>query len=361
MLHHQDLDHSDEDVQEIQLKGDGLVDGITAHDTSLGETSVVQNLLDVVESETTEDGETTIQPDALGKGNGSDGGGGEDERSEAGDGDNGSTGEERATDVEVLLLLSSGTDERQTAHHGNGVETSAGDERTGDEGEQRGDEGGLGDVEGGPHGVLGDIAVKGLVFLQNHGFHELDLLVRADGSSGNHGTKAERKTTNADNPRVGHHNSVNEASLNHLPSRQTNDTNSKTRMQKGVVQVFPLIDGHAAILPRLPVEHHVDRNERTAKDGAADEHPSHIALAARDRLLARRLLTIRALASAAAHECISSRRRRRRDSRCEEPGARLGRGGSAVQASRSRSERRLCELREPLREARGTLADREGK
>lgn len=356
MLHHQDLDHSDEDVQEVQLEGNGLVDGVTAHDTSLGETGVVQNLLDVVESEATKDGEATVQPDALGKGNGSDGGSGEDERSEAGDGDDGSTGEERASDVEVLLLLGSGADERQAAHHGNGVETSAGDERAGDEGEQRGDKGGLGDVEGGPHGVLGDIAVKELVFLQGHEFCELNLLVRADGSSGNHGTKAERKTTNADNPRVGHHNSVNEARLHHLPRCQANDANTQTRMQKGVVQVLPLIDGHAAILSRLPIEHHVDRHERTAKDGAPDEHPSHIALAAHDRLLARRLLTIRTLAGAAAHKRISSRRRR--DSRCEEPGARLGRG---VQASRSRSERRLCELRHPLREARGTLADREGK
>lgn len=160
LLHHQDLDHADKDVEEVELEGDALVDGIPAHHTSLGEAGVVQNLLDVVEGEATENGETTVQPQALSEGEGSDGGGGDDERGETRGSDDGGTSQKRATNVEVLLLLSSGTDDRDTTHHGDSVETSTGDEGTRNEGEERGDKGGLGGVEGGPESVLGDIAAN---------------------------------------------------------------------------------------------------------------------------------------------------------------------------------------------------------
>ena len=100
------------------------------------------------------------------------------------------------------------------------------------------------------------------------------LLVRADRSSSNHGSEAESETTNTNNPRVGNHNSVNEASLNHLSSRQSNDTNSETSVQEGVVQVFALVDGHAAVLTSLPVEDSIDGDKGTTKDGTSNQKSS---------------------------------------------------------------------------------------
>lgn len=159
LLHHQDLNHSDKDVEEVELKRDGLVDRITLNHTSLSETGVVEHLLDVVQSEATKDSQTTIQPDTLGEGKSADGSGGDDQGSEARDSNDGGTSQKRTTNVEVLLLLSSGTHDGQSAHHGNSVETSAGEQRHGDKGKQRSDKSGLSSVEGGPESVLGDVAV----------------------------------------------------------------------------------------------------------------------------------------------------------------------------------------------------------
>jgi hypothetical protein len=163
LLHHQDLHHADEDVKEVKLERDTLVDGVTAHDTSLGETGVVQNLLDIVEGEATEDGKTTVEPDALSESESSESSGGKDQRGKTRGGNNCSTSQERTTNVEVLLLLSSGTDKSKTTHHGDGVETSTAQDSRRNEGEERGDKSGLGGVEGGPESVLGDIAINLLV------------------------------------------------------------------------------------------------------------------------------------------------------------------------------------------------------
>lgn len=158
MLHHQDLNHADEDVEEVKLKRDTLVDGVSADDTSLGETSVVEDLLDIVQSEPTKHSKTTIQPDALSEGKGSDSGGGDDERGETRSSDDGGTSQQRTTNVEVLLLLSSGTDNGKTTHHGDGVETGTSKKSGRNEGEERSDKSSLGGVESGPEGVLGDVA-----------------------------------------------------------------------------------------------------------------------------------------------------------------------------------------------------------
>lgn len=158
MLHHQNLDHSDEDVEEVQLKRDALVDGVLLDDAALSETGVVKNLLDVVQSEATKDGETTVQPDVLSKGEGTGSGGGNDERSETRDGDDSSTGQQRSTNVEVLLLLGSSTNEGDGTHHGNSVETGTGDQSTRGECDQGSDEGSLSGVEGSPESVLGNVA-----------------------------------------------------------------------------------------------------------------------------------------------------------------------------------------------------------
>ena len=137
----------------------------------LGEAGVVQDLLDVVEGEAAKDGQTTVQPDVLSEGECADRGGGDDEGSEAGGGDDGGTGEEGTADVEVLLLLSSGTDHGESAHHGDSVETGAAEERGRNEGEEGSDKGSLGGVESCPHGVLGDVAVVTKVSIRILPYH----------------------------------------------------------------------------------------------------------------------------------------------------------------------------------------------
>lgn len=159
LLQHADLDHADEDVEEVELQRDGLIDRIALHDASLRKTSMVQHLLHVIEREAAKDGQSTIQPDLLRVGQGAGGGRGDDERGEAGGGDDGGTGEEGTADVEVLLLLGRGAHDGEGAHHGDGVEAGAGEDGGRAEGEEGGDKGGLGGVEGCPHGVLGNIAV----------------------------------------------------------------------------------------------------------------------------------------------------------------------------------------------------------
>lgn len=86
---------------------------------------MVEDLLDIVEGEATEDSETTIQPDTLRPEQRPGRGSGENHGSKTGEGDDGDTGEERSTEVHVLFLLGSGADEGDRAHHANGVETSA--------------------------------------------------------------------------------------------------------------------------------------------------------------------------------------------------------------------------------------------
>lgn len=119
---------------------------------------MVQDLLDVVQGEATEDGKTTVQPDALRPHQSAGRGGGEDERRETGQSDDGNTGEQRATEVHVLLLLGSRTDEGDRAHHTDSVETSTGEDGGVNE-HERGEKGGLSDVESTPGGVLKEVAI----------------------------------------------------------------------------------------------------------------------------------------------------------------------------------------------------------
>lgn len=158
VLHHQNLHHPHEDVDEVELKRNALVNGILADDAALRQAGVVQDLLDVVQGEAAEDGKTAVERDALGDGERADGSGGQDHGREAGGDDDAEAGQERSADVEVLVLLSGGADDGEGSHHGDGVEAGAGEEGTGDHRQERGDHGGLGRVEGRPHGVLGDVA-----------------------------------------------------------------------------------------------------------------------------------------------------------------------------------------------------------
>lgn len=118
-----------------------------------------------------------------------------------------------------------------------------------------------------------------------------NLLVRANRPSSNHGGKAQRQSTQSNNPRVRNHQAVHESRLHHLPGRQTNDANAKTSVQESVVQVFPLKQRHSAILSRLAVENGVDRHQRAAKDGTANKQLAE-SRSARHRLLSSRGLLV---------------------------------------------------------------------
>lgn len=119
---------------------------------------MVQDLLDIVEGEATEDSKTTIQPDTLRPHQSAGSGGGKDQRSETGESNDGDTGKKGTAKVQVLLLFRGGTDESDRAHHSNGVETSASKDSRVDE-HQRGQKSSLGHVKGTPKGVLCDIAI----------------------------------------------------------------------------------------------------------------------------------------------------------------------------------------------------------
>lgn len=135
----------------------------------------MQDLLHVIESETTEDGQTTPEPEVLGDGECANGGGGKNKRGEARDGHNGSTGEKRTADVKVLVLLGGSADDRDGAHHGSCIETGAGKKSRGSHDHQGSNESGLGGIEDGPEGILGNITGRRTV--RNCQLHDRRLVV----------------------------------------------------------------------------------------------------------------------------------------------------------------------------------------
>lgn len=119
----------------------------------------MQHLLYIIQGEATKDGKTTVQPDVLSESQCPDGGSGDDKRGQTRSRDDGSSSQKRSTNVEVFLLLSRSADDRQGTHHGNSVETSAGEKRRGDKCQHGGDKGSLSGVKGSPEGILGDVAI----------------------------------------------------------------------------------------------------------------------------------------------------------------------------------------------------------
>lgn len=157
LLHSQDLDHPDEDIDEVQLEVDGLVDGILGHEAALGHAGVVKDLLHIVESEATKDSKTAVQPDVFSPHQCAGSGGGYDHGGKTRKSNDGNTSEQRATEVHVLVGLGGSANERKRAHETSSVETGACENGRVHE-EERGKEGGLGDIEGSPESVLLDVA-----------------------------------------------------------------------------------------------------------------------------------------------------------------------------------------------------------
>ena len=118
----------------------------------------MQNLLRVVQREPAKHRQSTIQPKSLTPHQGAHSSRGEDQRCEAGDGDDGDAGEERSAQVEVFFLLGGSADEGDGAHHCDGVEAGAGEDGGLHE-QEGGEDGGLTEVEAGPEGVFLYVAI----------------------------------------------------------------------------------------------------------------------------------------------------------------------------------------------------------
>jgi hypothetical protein len=162
LLHTQDLNHADENVDEIQFQRDALIDSIALHDASLSQARVVQDFLDIVEGEASKDCESTIKPEVLGEHQCSNGGSWDDKRSKAGKSNDCDTGKERCAEVQVFLLLGCGSNESDATHHTSSVKTSASEEGWLKK-KERAENTSLHDVEDGPESVLLDIAIRMLV------------------------------------------------------------------------------------------------------------------------------------------------------------------------------------------------------
>jgi hypothetical protein len=273
LAHPENLDHPNEDVDEVQFKRDGLVDGIFTDNATLSEPSMLQDLLDVVQREAAEDSQATVQPQILGHHQCAGSGGGDNKRSKAREGDNGDTGEEGTAEVEVLLLLSRGTNEGDGAHHADCVETGTGEKGGLHEHEWR-EEGSLGDVESRPECVLLDVAVGSQRPLRGERYMaRLSLLLGVGGHATVHGADAADETDAHNKPRVGAHQAEAPSAGMQLACCNPDDANAEAGVKEGVVQVGALVRGHTAVLTRLPVEDQVDGQQRATKQGAAVEQP----------------------------------------------------------------------------------------
>lgn len=136
LLHSENLHHADEDVDEIELQRDALVDRVLLHQATLSKPGVVENFLHVVESEATEDSQTSVEPDVLRPHECAGGSDRKDERCKTRKRDNSDTREKGTTQIQVLLLLGGCANESDGSHHAHGVQTSA-CEYTGSEEEHR--------------------------------------------------------------------------------------------------------------------------------------------------------------------------------------------------------------------------------
>ena len=128
---------------------------------------MLQDLLRIVQRESSKYGQAAIKPDALSPHQCSGGGCREDEGSKAADCDESNTSEERATKIKVFLLLGSCADESNGTHHCNGVETCTGKDSWAHKEEWRKD-GGLGKVKSGPKSVFLNVAVAAISVFSFH-------------------------------------------------------------------------------------------------------------------------------------------------------------------------------------------------
>lgn len=270
LLHSKNLDKAYENVDEVELQGDGLIHHVALHHSAFCHAGVVQNLLHIIERETGEDGKTageevsikkrmlkidemyspSVEPDILRPHQRSCGCRGNDQRSKTRESNDSDASQERATKVEILVLLSSRSNEGDGAHDANGVEACASQDGRAEE-EHRGKQSSLCDVEACPQTILEHVVLW------------------RGGAGPHHGTNRGNEADTHHEPRVRRHQPVRPARPVKCICSNADDSDSETGVQKSIIEVRSFIRRHATVLASLAVEDHVDRNKRATKYGAA--------------------------------------------------------------------------------------------
>ena len=266
--HAQDLDHADEDIEKVEFEADALVDGVGAEGADLRHARVVENLLHVVQREAAEDGQAAVQPDVLGPHQRPRRSGGDHERRDPRERDDGDAGEQRSSQVQVLLLFRRRPDERDRAHHPDGVQTGSNKEGRVQE-HQRRDDCGLGRVEGGPEGVLLNVSASGPSVRTACSRSGRCSLLRRSRKSAHHGAEARGQAQAKDRPGIAGHDTVAEPALMQHTGGDADDADAQAGMEEGIVEVRALKRRHATVLSRFPVEDQVD-----AEHGGSNETSS---------------------------------------------------------------------------------------
>lgn len=270
--HSENLYHANEDVNEVKLEANTLVHNVALDVAALGQTSVVQDLLNIIESEATEHGQTTVEPDTLRPHQSASGGGGENHGGKTGKGNKNDTSKERSTEVQVLLLLGGSTNESNGAHQTDSIETSASEDSRVVEHERR-QKSGLSQVEKSPATIFHNIAnmnVSQMMSRTHKGNKKRKRwysLIRRGVESSVHRANAADQTDTHDEPRVHRHKAIGPAARVKRTSGNTNDTNTKTSVHESLIQEASLVGRHAAILASLTVEDKVGSQNGTTNDG----------------------------------------------------------------------------------------------
>lgn len=209
-----------------------------------------KDLLGVIERESTEDSQTSVQPEVLSPHQSASSGSWKDKWRKTGECDDCDTGEQRSTDVQVLLLLSSSTDEGNGAHHSNRVESSASEDSRREE-KQGTEERSLCNIETGPQSVLDHV------------------VLRRRGVASHHRTKRSHETNTENKPWIRTHQPVRPTVHMESASGNSDDSDSQSGVQESVIQITSLKWWHSSIFSCFAVEDQVDGKQRSSKDCAA--------------------------------------------------------------------------------------------
>jgi len=275
--HSKNLYHANEDVDEVKLEANTLVHNVTLDVATLGQTSVVQDLLNIIESEAAEDSQTTVEPDTLRPHQSASGGSRENHGGKTGKGNKNDTSKQRSTEVQVLLLLGGSTNESDGAHQTDSVKTSAGEDSRVVEHERR-QESGLSQVEKSPATIFHNIAntkvsqIMSITQEKKKRGQRWYSLIRRGVESSVHRANAADQTDTHDEPWVHRHKAIGPAARVKRTSSNTDDTNTKTSVHESLIQEASLVGRHAAILASLTVEDEVgSQNGTTNNSGTIDQ------------------------------------------------------------------------------------------
>lgn len=252
LLHAENLDHPDKDVDKVKLEADRLGEWVTLGVTGSHHLSVLQDALGVVEDESAKDGQTTVEREGLGGSQGAEGGARQDHGCERRKSDDGDTGEQRTAHPKELVLLSSGTDVAERADETSGVESSAREDGRVEE-EQGAEHGGLGNVEEQPR-------------------RHLERVTRRKRGSTDHTANAGHQTDAEHQPRVSHHDALRDTVAVKTDGGDTGEGETTGKIHEGTVQVAGL-DGMQRVAG-FTVEEHVGTESGCTNDSKTGQSAS---------------------------------------------------------------------------------------